>query len=180
MRTNLHGYRGRCVAPAHDAIAVAIRVAGLLALAGCTPHRTPPPSRSYADLPVSGTLADARKAGFTRCVSDPVSMRCRRSAVMVEKQGPYEAAVDLVGSDGNGGFDLLTLWNDQDEAAVMAIGDALGRSGWRSCITGHGDVGEQEIFTRAGVPFIFSMDVSYWMHRRMRLIPIPKSFRKPC
>lgn len=180
MHTNLPGFRGRPVASAQNAAAVAIRMTVLLVLGGCTPHRAPPPSRSFAGLPVSGTLADAHRAGFTRCVSDPVSMRCRRSAVVVERQGPYEAAVDLVGSDGNGGFDLLTLWNDRDETAVMAIGDALERRGWQSCITGHGDVGEQQIYTRPGVPFLFSMDVSYWMHRRMRLIPIPTPFKKPC
>lgn len=180
MRTSLPGFRERSIMSARKAVIAAIAISSLAILAGCTPHRAPPPSRSYAGLPVSGTLSDARKSGFTKCVSDPVSMRCRRSAVTVEGQGPYEAAVDLVGSDGNGGFDLLTLWSDHGETAVMAIGDALERKGWQSCITGHGDVGEQQIYIHLGVPFIFSMDISFWMHRRVRLIPIPKTFKAPC
>lgn len=149
-------------------------------LAGCTPHRQPPPSRSFHGLPVSGTLADARRAGFTRCISDPVSMRCRLSGIRVEGQGPYEAAVDLVGSDGNGGFDVLTIWCDRGETALFDAGEALERDGWRSCILGHGDVGEQQVFTHPRVSFFYTMDISYWMHRRLRLIPIAGKVKPPC
>jgi hypothetical protein len=155
-------------------------IAAPILLAGCTPHRPPPPSRAYQGLPVSGTLADARKAGFTRCVSDPVSMRCRRSGVRVEGQGPYEAAVDLVGSDGNGGFDILTLWSDRGENAMLDAGEALERAGWRSCIVGHDDVGEQQVYTHPGVAFFYSMDISYWMHRRLRLFPMTSQFKPAC
>jgi hypothetical protein len=153
---------------------------GMMILAGCTPHRQPPPSRSFQGLPVSGTLADARRAGFTRCISDPVSMRCRLSDIKVEGEGTYEAAVDLVGSDGNGGFDILTMWSDRGETALFAAGEALERKGWRSCILGHGDVGEQQVFTHPHVPFFYTMDISYWMHRRLRLIPIAGAVKPPC
>ncbi len=172
MRTKLLGLR------ALAAVGVIVLVAALVA--GCTPHRPPPPSRSFDGLPVSGTLADARAADFTRCVSDPISMRCRRSGVMIEGQGPYEAAVDLVGSDGNGGFDDLTLWSEGDETAVLDAGDALERKGWRSCITGHDNVGDQQVYAHPQVPFLFSMDISYYAHRRLRLIPISKTFKLPC
>jgi hypothetical protein len=111
---------------------------GALLLAGCspTPHRAPPPTRSFEGLPISGTLANARAAGFTNCVGDPVSMRCRRAGVTLEGHGPYDAAVDLVGGDGSGGFDQLMLWDERDQFAVQAVGDALENDGWHVCRTG--------------------------------------------
>jgi len=166
--------------PHRRAVLAAVLIAGAFAIGGCTPHRPPPPSRSFAGLPVSGTLADARAAGFVHCVSDPISMRCRRSGVTIAGQGPYEAAVDLVGSDGNGGFDLLTLWSDHGEMAILDAGDALERRGWRSCITGHDDVGDQQVYTHPHVPLIASMDISYYAHRRLRLIPMAANFKRPC
>lgn len=98
-------------------------------------------------------------------------MRCRRHAVMLEGQGPYEAAVDLVGGRGKGGFHELTLWHDTDQYAVYKIRDALRNRGWRYCYTGTDRRGDQVIYTRKGVPVRISMDLSYWGKRRLRLIP---------
>ncbi len=121
---------------------------------------------------MSGSLADAKRAGFVDCIQyDPNSMRCRRHNVTFEDSGPYEAAVDLIGSEGSGGFDQLTLWHDQDQYAVFDITDALDKKGWRNCNTGTGDRGDQNIYTHAGVQVRMSMDLSYWGKRRMRVMP---------
>ena len=124
-------------------------------------------------LPVSGSLATARNAGFTRCIRFTIDMRCRKQAVTVAGQGPYRAAVDLVGDDGRGGFGQLTLWHDLDQTAVYAVGDELERRGWRSCYrnTSQGDWGDQKVYKRRGAPVRFSMDLSYWGKRRLRIIP---------
>ncbi|CAN5428790.1 hypothetical protein BH10PSE15_BH10PSE15_12630 [soil metagenome] len=90
---------------------------------------------------------------------------------MLEGTGPYEAALDLVGSDGSGGFDQLLLWHDSDQYAVYAVTDVLEKQGWRSCNTGTDDHGDQNIYTHAGVPVRVSMDLSYWGKRRLRVIP---------
>lgn len=144
-----------------------------LLLAGCgSPHRPPPPSLAFGGLPVSGSLADAQRAGFTDCVSpDWGRLRCRRHGVTFEGARAYEAAVDLVGNDGSGGFDQLTLWHDRDQYAVYRITDMLDRQGWRNCSTGSGDRGDQIIYTRAGMPVRISMDLSYWGKRRLRILP---------
>jgi len=155
---------------------------GALLLAGCSPapHRSPPATLWFEGLPISGTLANAQAAGFTGCTGDAVSMRCRRSGVRLEGQGPYEAAVDLVGGGGSGGFDLLTLWNEQDQFAVQAVGDALKIQGWHVCMTGGEDRGDQEIYTRTGTPVRVSIDISYWGKRRLRLMPERNMGKPPC
>lgn len=153
------------------AIRRAVPMSILLCAGACTPHRTPPPNLTFDGLPVSGTLAFAHKRGFTRCFGDPVSMRCRRPGVMFQGKGPYEAAVDLMGGDGNGGFDHLVLWKEDDQMAVQDVGDALERKGWTVCITGHDNVGDQEIYTRPDRRLTVSIDISYWMMRRLRLFP---------
>ena len=143
-----------------------------LGCAGCEPVRAPPPTLFFAGLPVSGTVADARAAGFTDCVDlDAVHIRCGRRGVMVGTAGPYHAAVDLDGSHGEGGFTELTLWNDHDNDAVFRIGEALERNGWTRCLTGDGHAGDQAVYTRAGAPARVSMDISYWSKRRLRVIP---------
>jgi hypothetical protein len=140
-------------------------------LSGCgSEHRDPPPSLSFGGLPVSGSLADALHAGFGACIQFDVNMRCRRHGVMLEGQGPYEAAVDLDGSDGSGGFDQLTLWHDKDQGAVLALVDELKRRGWLECLGG-GRPGDQAIYTHKGSPAFVSLDLSYWSKRRLRLIP---------
>jgi hypothetical protein len=144
----------------------------LALLAGCGgPVRPPPPPLWFEGLPVSGSLADARKAGFGGCVEDRAKMRCRRGGVMLLGQGPYDAALDLVGSGGGGGFDQLTLWHDKDQGAVIAVTAALERQGWRSCLTGEGDKGDQAIYVLEGAPVRISMDISYWAKRRLRVLP---------
>jgi hypothetical protein len=126
----------------------------------------------FGGLPVSGSLTDAHRGGFTACFNpDAIRVRCRRHAVMLEGQGPYEAAVDLVGRRGNGGFDELTLWHDTDQYAVYKIRDALKQRGWRYCYTGTDRRGDQVIYTRKGASVRISMDLSYWGKRRLRLIP---------
>jgi hypothetical protein len=144
----------------------------LLLLAGCGPKLTAPPSASFAGLPVSGTLADAQRAGFGDCIQpDWDSMRCRRHGVMLAGAGPFEAAVDLAGHDGSGGFNQLILWHDSDQYAVYKITDFLDRHGWLNCSTGTGDRGDQILYMRSGTRVRISMDLSYWGKRRVRLLP---------
>ncbi len=145
---------------------------GFALLVGCGgPDHPPPPPLSFDGLPVSGSLDDALKAGFTRCREDTTEMRCRRNGVMFLGSGPFNAALDLNGSNGGGGFDQLTLWHDRDQNAFLAIGTALERQGWRSCFTGQDDRGDQAIYTHQSAPVRISMDLSYWGKRRLRIIP---------
>jgi hypothetical protein len=123
----------------------------LLVACGGADH-PPPPSLMVDGLPVSGRLEDALEAGFTYCIS-------------------YNAAVDLDGSDGSGGFDQVTLWHDMDQSAAIPLVTELERQGWRSCYTGEGIRGDQGIYTHPGAPARFSIDLSYWGKRRLRLIP---------
>ncbi|MEG3178055.1 hypothetical protein U1872_17570 [Sphingomonas sp. RB3P16] len=156
------------------------RGAMLLALlfAGCSAPPPPPASVSFGGLPVSGSLADAKRAGFIDCVSPNWgSQRCRRHGVYLAGAGPYEAAVDL--PDG-GGFDELTLWHDGDQYAVYKITDVLDRTGWRNCSTGDGERGDQIIYTKPGVAVRVSMDLSYWGKRRLRLLPASNRKEKRC
>lgn len=144
-----------------------------LLLAGCGPHRPPPARLMFGALPVSGSMADAQRAGFTDCLkTDAISLRCRRHGVMLDGAGPYEAALDLVGGDGSGGFDQLILWHDQDQEAVYTITDALEKQGWQHCNTATAeDRGDQIIYTRKGERVRISMDLSYWDKRRLRVLP---------
>lgn len=147
-------------------------IAAFLFAVGCGgPTRAPPPPLLFNDLPVSGSLATALDTGFNRCLEFIIDMRCLKHGVMIEGQGPYNAAVDLVGSDGSGGFDVLTLWHDDDQTALFAVGRALEQRGWQTCITGQGYIGDQKIYTRAGSPVRMSMDISYYMKRRLRIFP---------
>ncbi len=148
---------------------------------GCAPVRSPPPTVFFAELPVSGSVADARRAGFVDCVDlDAVHIRCRRHGVSVEHSGPYEAAVDLAGSHGEGGFDQVTVWHDRDNDAVFRIATALERAGWVRCLTGDGRWGDQAVYTRAGSPVRASMDISYWARRRLRFMSAAHPPERPC
>jgi hypothetical protein len=149
------------------------RVAVTLALlGGCGgPDHPPPPPLTFEGLPVSGSLEDALKAGFTRCRKSWTKMRCRKNGVMLLGHGPFGAAVDLNGGNGGGGFDQLTLWHDLDQGAAIAIGTLLERNGWRSCYTGEGRKGDQAIYTHRDAQVRLSMDLSYWGKRRLRIIP---------
>jgi hypothetical protein len=144
----------------------------MVLLAGCGgPDHPPPPPLSFEGLPVSGSLADALNAGFTRCRADTTEMRCRRGGMMFRGFGPFSAAVDLNGNNGGGGFDQLTMWSDRDQNAAIPVGTALERQGWRSCYTGDGNWGDQAIYTHPDSPVRISIDISYWGKRRLRLIP---------
>ena len=163
------------------AIVRAGMVATAIAGAACAPVAAPPPSVSFAGLPVSGTAGDARRDGFTDCVDlDATHIRCRRHGVMVENTGPYEAAVDLAGRNGASGFEQLTLWHDSDNDAVFRIGAALEAAGWARCLTGDGRAGDQAIYTLAGAPVRMSMDISYWGRRRLRVIPVSNRRERGC
>ncbi|WP_313535268.1 hypothetical protein [Sphingomonas sp.] len=145
-----------------------------LLIAGCSsePPAPPPPSLAYAGLPVSGSLADAKRAGFDQCLQmDGGHLRCRRSGVMLLGEGPYEAALDLIGGDGESGFRQITLWHDRDQSAVMKVGEALKKKGWAFSYTGEGGRGDQMILTKKGAPVHFSIDLSYWGKRRVRILP---------
>jgi hypothetical protein len=146
----------------------------LLALlaASCQPKRPPPARLLFGGLPVSGDLGFAQAKGFKSCFNvDAMHMRCRRHDVMFLGQGPFEAAVDLLGGYGQSGFDQLTLWHDSDNEEVYKILVSLAKMDWRYCYTGDGDRGDQAIFTRQGEKFRISMDISYWAKRRLRVIP---------
>jgi hypothetical protein len=90
---------------------------------------------------------------------------------MLLRQGPFNAAVDLDGGNGGGGFGQLTLWHDRDQSAVISVGALLERQGWRTCYTGVGRRGNQAIYTHKNASVRFSMDLSYWGKRRLRIIP---------
>lgn len=140
--------------------------------AGCRDsNEPPPPPLMFEGLVVSGSLADALANGFTNCIRFTTEMRCRRSGVMFRGFGPFNAAVDLKGYDGGGGFDQLTLWHDLDQNAAIAIVYALERQGWRSCFTGDEMRGDQGIYTHPSAGVRISMDLSYWGKRRLRIIP---------
>ncbi|WP_238542441.1 hypothetical protein [Sphingomonas sp. PAMC 26621] len=127
-----------------------------------------------------GSLADARHAGFTDCVQpDWDRLRCRRHSVTVKGAGPFEAAVDLAGHDGSGGFDQLIVWHQADQYAVYKITDVLDAEHWRNCSTGTGDRGDQIVYTRTGMPVRMSMDLSYWGKRRLRVLP-DAATKRPC
>jgi hypothetical protein len=145
----------------------------LVLFVACGSQRPPPPGLVFEGLPVSGGPAVARAAGFTWCVEFSNSVRCRREGVSLGGVGPFDAAVDLRGGGGEGGFDQLILWHDTDQHAVYAIGDMLERRGWRSCYTsmGRGAWGDQKIYTHPRARVRVSMDLSYWIKRRLRVIP---------
>jgi hypothetical protein len=151
----------------------------LAVLSACNEHRHPPPALSFGGLPVSGSLADAHHAGLNDCIAFDVNMRCRRDGVMFLGKGPYNAAVDLDGSDGSGGFGQLTLWDDKDQDAVLAIADDLKRRGWLECLGG-GRGGDQAIYTHKNSAVFVSMDVSYWSKRRLRVIPTWNTLDSRC
>jgi hypothetical protein len=144
----------------------------LILLAGCEQRRPPPPAFRYEGLPVQGSWPDARDAGLTYCTRITRHLRCRREGVMLKGQGPFSAAADLLYSDGSGGFYELTLWHNGDQRTTSAFGDMLEKQGWEICRTGPNENrGDQAIYTKAGAPVRFSIDLSYWGKRRLRILP---------
>lgn len=149
----------------------AVVLSPLVLVIACEPRRPPPPALFFEGLPVQGSKADAKGAGFTDCVKDSRSMRCRREGVMVKGLGPHSAAVDLRYGDGSGGFDHLTVWHNGNQSELYAVGELLVKQGWQLCRTGGENWGDQEIYTRAGSPVRVSIDISYWGKRRLRILP---------
>ena len=91
---------------------------------------------------------------------------------MVAGKGPFSGALDLRHPDGGGGFHQLTLWHPSDQKAVASVGAMLKAQGWSLCRTGPTEFrGDQEIYTRAGARVRFSIDISYWGKRRLRILP---------
>ncbi len=131
----------------------------------------PPAAQFFDDLPIAGSLVDARRKGFDYCIDFNTSMRCRRSDVMLLGRGPFSAAVDLAGGDGRGGFRQLILWHDQDPRIASDFARALEQEGWHSCLTMLHNWGDQNILTRPGSPVRISVDLSYYSKRRIRVIP---------
>jgi hypothetical protein len=110
----------------------------------------PPPKLTFRGLPISGSLADARGMGFNNCFQMNASeMRCRRGNVTFLGHGPYEAAIDLAGGDGRGGFSQVVLWHDRDQYAVYAIGNELEKLGWHYCSTYAKDRADQGIYRQS-------------------------------
>ncbi len=134
------------------------------------PVAPPPPNIAFDGLPVTGTRAFAEGLGFSPCADTGSALRCRRVGVMLLGTGPYEGAVDVARRQ-EAGFRQLTLWHDTDQSAIFKATEALGTQGWQRCRTGSEDRGDQEIWTKPGAPVRFSMDLSYWGKRRLRVLP---------
>ncbi len=140
-------------------------------LASCGEFPPPPGNMSIDGLPLAGDLPFAHRAGFTRCFEFNVNVRCRRDGVSFMGEGPFNAAVDAGGPDGRSGFAQLTLWSRFDQRAASRVGERLRKLGWRLCRTGTADRGDQNIWRKAGAAVRFSIDVSYWGKRRLRVLP---------
>lgn len=144
----------------------------LALLASCGEKREPPAAFLFESLPISGSLADAQRAGLTACVSHNVEMRCRKEGVFFRRYGPFSAAVDLQGGDGEGGFDHLTLWHSSDQSALVAITNALRSGGWSECLRPMGSDWEgQAIYQRDGSPIFIALDLTYWDRRTLKVFP---------
>ena len=90
---------------------------------------------------------------------------------MLKGFGPFDAAVDLAGGDGRGGFNQLTLWHRGSQDLPVDVSQYLEGEGWDSCMTSRGNWGDQHIFMRKGSPVRISIDISYWGKRRLRVLP---------
>ncbi len=138
--------------------------------AACQSAPPPPPDRAFAGLPITGNRAFAERLGFSPCFDTSNALRCRKDAVSLFGAGPYRGAVDLA-RRGASGFSQVTLWHDTDQSALFSVGKVLEARGWQRCRTGQENRGDQEIWTRRGAPVRFSMDLSYWGKRRLRILP---------
>ncbi|WP_344707741.1 hypothetical protein [Sphingomonas swuensis] len=142
----------------------------LTLLSSCEEERQPPATFLFELLPVSGSLADARRAGLTDCVSHNVEMRCRKEGLFFRRHGPFSAAVDLGGGDGAGGFDHLTLWHSSDQSALVAVTNDLRSEGWSECLTPSGaDWKGKAIYQQRGSPVFLALDLTYWDRRSLTL-----------
>jgi hypothetical protein len=145
-----------------------------LLLIGCEPRQKAPHAFLYEGWPIQGSMADAQRAGFTDCTKVSRFVRCVRTGVMLKGKGPFIAAVDSLYDDGSGGFYELLFWypGSQKDDGVNAVGALLAEQGWQLCRTGPNEnTGDQEIYTKPGSPVRFSIDISYWGKRRLRILP---------
>ncbi len=158
-----HSVLGACV----------LGIVAMVLLAGRVTVPPAPRAMSLGALPVQGGRADALRAGFLHCTEATRNkLRCRRGGVILAGLGPFTAAVDLLGAEGQGGFYQLTLWDDYDADAVDALGKHLKAQGWSLCRTGPNEyAGDQDIYTLAGQSVRFSIDISYWGKQRARILP---------
>jgi hypothetical protein len=153
----------------------------LTLLASCGEERQPPTAFLFDNLPVSGSLADAQRAGFTACLSHNVDMRCRKEGVFFRRHGPFSAAVDLQGGDGGGGFEHLTLWHSSDQSALVAITNALRNGGWSECLSPSGSGWEdQAIYQQKDAPIFIALDLTYWDRRTLKVYPAVPSEISRC
>lgn len=121
---------------------------------------------------MSGSLTDAQRAGFTECISHNVEMRCRKEGVFFQRHGPFSAAVDLQGGDGEGGFDHLTLWHSSDQSALVKITNVLRDGGWEECLAPAGSGWEgRAIYHRKNSPIFIALDLTYWDRRTLKVYP---------
>lgn len=149
-----------------------VAIAVMLLAGGCQAERMTPPANLKVDgLPITGSIAFARSLGFTQCLDFNAYFRCRRQGLSFAGEGPYSGAVDTRGPEGSGGFDQLTLWSEDDQFAVTAVGKRLIANGWQLCRTGTEDRGDQSIYRKAGSRVRVSIDASYWGKRRLRILP---------
>ena len=58
--------------------------------------------------------------------------------------------------------------------------EALQRRGWMHCETGNERWGDQDIYSREGVPVRAWMDLSYYGKRRVRIMPLWKDAERSC
>ena len=149
---------------------LSVLVLALALLTACGEERQPPATFLFEGLPVSGSLADAQRAGFTACVSHNVEMRCRKEGVSFRRHGPFSASLDLLGGEGAGGFDHLILWHPSDQSALVTITNELRSEGWSECLTPVGAAWEgQAIYQRQGSPIFIALDLTYWDRRTLKV-----------
>jgi hypothetical protein len=141
---------------------------------------SPPALLLFEGLPVAGSRAEAAQQGFTQCIDFKTHMRCRRDGIMLLGHGPFNGAVDLAGGKGRGGFRQLTLWHDRDRRKPSDFARDLEALGWTSCLTMLHNWGDQNILTREGYPVRFSVDLSYYGKRRIRVIPATEPLDVTC
>ena len=170
----------RLETPAHGQRATRLHAQGtflaallaLTLLASCGEARQPPATFLFENLPLSGSLADARRAGFTACLSHNVAMRCRKEGVFFRQHGPFSAAVDLQGGNGEGGFDHLTVWHSSDQGALVDITNGLRNEGWSECLTPLGSGWEgQAVYQQKDSPIFIALDLTYWDRRTLKVYP---------
>jgi len=157
-------------------------LSALLLLASCDRPPAQPttplrilPTVIFEGMPLAGTDAIARKAGFTDCGEGVYGTRCKRPVTLMGV-GPVVGAVDLImpPAGGPARFDHVTLYHEHDQSALVPLGDVLKQSGWQSCLGP-----DAETYGRAGSKVRIAIDTNYWGKRRA-LISIEDGAFRPC